>query len=41
MSSHIPLECAVSTSLRVGAAINWRVKLEALSRSVLRTLMIT
>lgn len=39
MSSHIPLECALSTSLRFGAAINWRVKLEAPSRSVLRILI--
>ena len=39
MSSQIPALCALSTSLRVGAVINWRTRLEAPISSVLRTLI--
>ena len=39
MSSQIPALCALSTSLRVGAAINWRATLEAPISSVLRILI--
>ena len=39
MSSQVPSLCALSTSLRVGATINWRARLEAPRRSVLKMLI--
>ena len=39
MSSQIPAPCALSISLRVGAAINWRARFEAPISSVLRVLI--
>lgn len=41
ISSHDPFACAVSTSSRVGATTNCKQRLEAPSRSVLKTLMST